>query len=229
MFLLTHFERLIPVIKVIPYTVIALIFTSLTAVAKESGTSYAKWNERRGVIFSSGEETETLDGVTIPHLVSHALAEKWGKPELWILKDGSYGVRYRNPDPDSPFEVVTILGFAAPLQALTSIPDQGFDEMVNGELTSVQRPQQWKSIKVSIAGVSKEKQKLRYFREYAGGGADGPRDSTDTFTLISERGNRLLLRYRRYHYRCHKEATEDALPEVKKAPVIAGQPGAPHS
>lgn len=174
---------LTPFMKAISFAAISVIFISMSGFAEESGVSYAKWNELRGKLFSSGEAAETLEGITIPHLVSKSLAENWGKPEIWVLEDGSYGIRYLNPDPDSPFEVVTILGFASPTPALTSAPDQAFDEMVNGELTSVERPQSWKSVKVSISGATEGKQKLQYFREYAGGGADGPRDSTNTFSL----------------------------------------------
>ena len=105
--------------KSIFFAAVAFIFTSMSGFAEESGISYAKWNELRGKLYSSGEEAETLEGATIPHLVSGTLAKEWGNPEIWVLEDGSYGVRYRNPDPDSPFETVTILGFAFPVPPAT--------------------------------------------------------------------------------------------------------------
>ena len=174
---------LVPNMKAISLAALSVLFISISGFAEESGASYAKWNELRGKLHSSGEDAETLDAVTIPHLISKKLAEAWGKPEIWVLEDGSYGVRYRNPNEDAPFEVVTILGFSTAVPSLTSAPDQAFDEMVNGELTSVERPQNWKTVKVSISGDTEGKRKLQYFREYAGGGADGPRDSTNTFSL----------------------------------------------
>ncbi len=171
--------------KAVIFAAISVVLLPVSGFADESEASYAKWNELRGELFSSGETSETLEGVTIPHLVSAKLEKAWGKPEMWVLEDGSYGIRYRNPDPASPFEVVTILGFAKPTPALASAPDQSFDEIVDGELSSVERPQDWQAVKLTIAGDTEGKRELRYFREYAGGGADGPRDSTNTFTVTA--------------------------------------------
>ncbi len=164
---------------------LSILFTPVSGFTDEAPATPEKWFELRNRLFSEGEEKDSLEGITIPRLTSPSLAQNWGTPAIHVLKDGSYSLRYDNPDPDSPFETLIILGFAPPMAALASVPDQSFDEEVNGELASVERPQSWKSVKVSIAGDTTGKRKLQYFREYAGGGADGPRDSTDTFTLTS--------------------------------------------
>ncbi|MDF1739985.1 MAG: hypothetical protein P1U86_12560 [Verrucomicrobiales bacterium] len=164
---------------------LSILFTPLSGLTEEAPVTPDKWFELRDRLFSEGEEKDSLEGIAIPQLTSPSLAQSWGTPAIHVLKDGSYSLRYHNPDPDSPFETLIILGFATPVAALASVPDQSFDEEVNGELASVERPQSWKSVKVSIAGDTGGKRKLQFFREYAGGGADGPRDSTDTFTLTA--------------------------------------------
>ena len=163
-----------------------LLSTPDSGLSENSAVTPEKWFELRNRLFSEGREKEDLTSATIPLLISPELEKNWGSPAIHILDDGSYTMRYQNPDPDSPFEAVTILGFATPLPSLSSAPGQLFDELVNGELSSVERPGKWKSIKVTIAGDAKGKRRLQFFREYAGGGADGPRDSTDTFQLTAD-------------------------------------------
>lgn len=171
--------------KAVLLATIAVCFITLSGFVDESGATPEVWEEFRNKLFSIGEKTETLEGIEIPRLVSATLANEWGPPEMRVAKNGSYELRYHNPDPDYPFEIVTILGFAAPMPGLNSIPGEGHDELVNGELTTVKHPQKWKFVTVLIDQKTgaKGKLKLRYFREHAGGGADGPRDSTDTFPI----------------------------------------------
>ncbi|MEM7698208.1 MAG: hypothetical protein AAF236_07375 [Verrucomicrobiota bacterium] len=151
------------------------------ALAEESPEETA-WSEAVTGIISEGEKTETFEGVTIPLLLAPKLEKQWGKPTIRVAADGSYQAFYK--DPDKPFEIVQIFGFGKPIPTLVTAPDEWHDTIVNGELGTVRKPQQWRTETVRIKTPSgRQKTEIPYFRRSSGGGADGPLDSTNTFTV----------------------------------------------
>lgn len=130
------------------------------------------------------QPADGLSGISVPILQSGKLEKKWGKPSIRKSAGGAYHLQYHDPDPKSPFEYVEIMGTSEVIPPLSSVPAERVTTIVNGELGEVEKPQSGKtmSVKWKSSGGKVEKD-LRYFRLDSGGGADGPRDRTDAFSI----------------------------------------------
>lgn len=120
--------------------------------------------------------------VRVPILRSATLEQRWGKPKLLVAADGSYHLRYVNPQ--RSFQALYIYGspksFAPAAGSPPPIAGETFD-YTKHELVSVQRPQEWKTL--TIAGKA-----VRYYVSQAETGADPVGLSTETFTLTAPDG-----------------------------------------
>jgi hypothetical protein len=141
-----------------------------------------------------------LLGVTVPVLRAPGLERVWGAPR--IDRDGEGGYRLTYADPKRPFARLMIHGMAEPLPKLSSPPMLSGEEMRNNTLAGYEREQEWRT--VSVLG-----EKVRWFQESAGGGADGAYYSTEGFTLKAADG-------RKGHYRLVAEHGESGAEDVAR-------------
>lgn len=141
-----------------------------------------QWKEIVSSYYSKFESGKGMEAIKIPLLACPDLEKKWGKPTVAVAEDGSYRLTYM--DPNKSFERVDVLGYAVALPILSSAPGEDVDTMVNGELGSVKRPQEFKEVTVKVpTPAGNDKRTIQYFREYSGGGADGPQDATNTLSF----------------------------------------------
>ncbi len=144
-----------------------------------SGGGTQAWGNATSARYSALRDSPTLLGVTVPVLRSHGLERVWGAPQIKVDGSGGYTLSYK--DPKQPFTRLEIHGLTSPMPKLSSPPPFSGEEMVNDELTGFTRPQNWREL--VIAG-----QKVRWFQEMAGGGADGDYYHTEGFTLTAPDG-----------------------------------------
>jgi hypothetical protein len=160
----------------------------------------AKWEEvtreRDRGLRAGGD----LLGVTVPVLRAPGLERVWGAPR--IERDGEGGYRLTYVDPKRPFARLMIHGAAEPLPKLSSPPPISGQEMRNNTLAGYEREQEWRE--VEVLG-----ERVRWFQESAGGGADGAYFSTEGFRVKAADG-------RRGHYRLVAEHGEAAGEEVAR-------------
>lgn len=160
-----------------------LPFSLLPLTAQES-LEPEKWKDFVSKLQSSMEPVDGLAELSVPFLKPGKLVAKWGKPVLERSKNGGYWIMYSNPDPKKPFERISILASPDPIPALTSVPDEEVADIVDGELGVVKKPQYGKSVAVKWKTPEGELSRtIRYFRRDSGGGADGPLDMTDAFSI----------------------------------------------
>ena len=157
-----------------------------------------KWELATGERNRSLRTAGDLLGVTVPVLRAPGLERVWGAPK--IERDGRGGYCLTYADPKRPFTRLMIHGMAEPLPKLSSPPLLAGEEMRNNTLAGYQREQEWRT--VSVLG-----DKVRWFQESAGGGADGAYFSTEGFSLKAPDG-------RKGHYRLVAEQGSEAPEDV---------------
>jgi len=141
-----------------------------------------------------------LLGMTVPVLRAPGLERVWGAPKIQRDGEGGYCLTYA--DPKRPFARLMIHGMAEPLPKLSSPPMLAGEEMRNNTLAGYEREQEWRS--VTVLG-----EKVRWYQESTGGGADGAYFSTEGFTLKAGDG-------RKGHYRLVAEHGESAAEDVAR-------------
>lgn len=167
---------------------LTLLISGSSVIAQQSAPP-SEWEEIQNAYNDEWKEAETSQSISVPLLEAPDLEKKWGKPALRVAPDGSYWLHYL--DPESSLEMVAIYGFAKPIPQLSSAPNMSEDVMKDGELASAERAQAFQTTRIKVPTPDgKARLDLRYFREYAGGGADGPIDTTDTlrFTINGKSG-----------------------------------------
>lgn len=169
-------------------TLLALAFALLLSQplgGQEETLAPKEWKEFVAEIEDKMEHAEKLSGISIPLLSSETLEKRWGPPiEIRKSADGGYSIRFKDPDPDHPFEVVNIVGTPVPIPRLASVPDEMVLTSFEDDLRDVPKPQSGKSVSVKWkTPEGKAPMTIRYFRRHAGSGADGPIDQTDSFSL----------------------------------------------
>lgn len=138
------------------------------------------WDQATGNFYSGLEEVSSLKSAKPPVLRSPAYESKWGKPKVRMTSAGDYELNYANPD--QPFDRLAIQGTTRPFPKLTKVPQVSGEKMIDGELTGVMIPQQFRT--VTIGG-----QPVRWFQETTSGGADGAYYTTEGFTMKDVFGN----------------------------------------
>lgn len=137
------------------------------------------WNAMMEKINLNMELVKGLRSVQVPILKSKDFEEKWGKPRMEVGRNGIYRLSYS--DPKKPFNRLVIYGSPKPFPKLTSPPKLAVDAFVDEELQIVYRPQKWCHVTVMD-------QKVRYFKEMEGGGADGDYYSTEGMSMKTPDG-----------------------------------------
>lgn len=160
------------------------LLSSFSPVAAEEALEPEKWKDFVSKLQDSMEPVDQLGELSVPLLQPAKPVSKWGEPRLHRSKNGGYWIMFSNPDPKKPFERVVILASPEPIPALASVPDEEVADIVNGELGIVKKPQSGKTVSVKWKAPDGQVSKtIRYFRRDSGGGADGPLDTTDAFSL----------------------------------------------
>lgn len=168
------------------FLALAFSFLLLPPLEGQEGTlAPVAWKDFVAEIEDKMVSANDLSGVSIPLLHPAVLEKRWGKPnQIRRSADGGYWIQYSDPDPDHPFERINILATPVPIPRLASVPDEMVTTMVNDELTDVATPQSGKSVSFRMkTPEGKSPVTIRYFRRYSGGGADGPLDQTDAFSI----------------------------------------------
>lgn len=141
-----------------------------------------------------------LLGVTVPVLRAPGLERVWGAPKIQRDGDGGYCLTYA--DPKRPFARLMVHGMAEPLPKLSSPPKLSGEEVRNNTLAGYEVEQDWRT--VEVVG-----EKVRWYQESTGGGADGAYFSTEGFTLKAADG-------RKGHYRLVAEHPETGAEDVAR-------------
>ena len=157
-----------------------------------------KWENANKARYDMLKPGSDLLGVTVPVLRARGLEQVWGAPKIQRDGEGGYCLTYA--DPKKPFTRLMIHGMAEPLPKLSSPPKLAGEEERNNTLTGYERDQPWRTVTV-------QEQKVRWYQESAGGGADGAYFSTEGFTLKAPDG-------RKGHYRLVAENGDDAAEAV---------------
>jgi hypothetical protein len=160
------------------------LLSSFSAIAAEEALEPEKWKDFVSKLQDSMEPVDELGELSVPLLQPAKPVSKWENARLHRSKNGGYWIIYSNPDPKRPFERVIIVASPEPIPALASVPDESVEEVVNGDLGVVKKPQSGKTLAVKWKTPGGPvSQTIHYFRRDSGGGADGPLDSTDAFSL----------------------------------------------
>lgn len=159
-----------------------------------------KWEEMTGERNRSLRAGSDLLGVTVPVLRAPGLERVWGAPKIQRDGEGGYCLTYA--DPKRPFARLMIHGMAEPLPKLSSPPMLAGEEVRNNTLAGYEREQEWRTVVVL-------EEKVRWFQESAGGGADGAYYSTEGFAAKASDG-------RKGHYRLVAEHGESATEDVAR-------------
>jgi len=157
----------------------------MEAGADETPVSPEEWKAAVFDICTQTERAEALPAsLPLPLLHSPRLQRRWGQPEARVAPDGHYVLHYHNPDPDSPFERVWIYASPDPLPRLDEAPPQLAVAEVDGELGEIEKPQDWQHARVKWRSPDgRLRFTVPFFRAFSGGGADGPMDMTNAFSL----------------------------------------------
>lgn len=159
-----------------------------------------KWELATGERNFRLRAADDLLGVSVPVLRSPGLERVWGAPK--IRRDGEGGYCLTYADPKRPFARLMIHGQAEPLPKLSSPPPLAGEEMRNNTLTGYQREQEWREVRVLG-------EKVRWFQESVGGGADGAYFSSEGFPLEAPDG-------REGHYRLVAEHGDGGAEDVAR-------------
>jgi hypothetical protein len=160
------------------------LLSSFPAIAAEESLEPEKWKDFISKLQDSMEPVDQLGDISVPLLQPAKPVSKWDEPRLHRSKNGGYWIMFSNPDPKKPFERVIILASPEPIPTLAAVPDEEVADIVDGDLGIVKKPQSGKSLEVKWkAPDGAVSQTIRYFRRDSGGGADGPLDTTDAFSL----------------------------------------------
>lgn len=167
-----------------PLLIGAFLVMSFSSLSAQDPLEPEKWKDFVSKLQKTMESVEQLGDLAVPLLQPTKPVSQWGKPRQHRSKNGGYWTIYSNPDPKRPFERVLILASPEPIPTLAAVPDEEIEELVNGELGVVRKPQAGKTLLVKWKSPDGPlPQAIHYFRRDSGGGADGPLDSTDAFTL----------------------------------------------
>jgi hypothetical protein len=123
----------------------------------------------------------SLDEVRVPVAQSRILEVRWGKPELSVLSDGSYLLKYQQDE--SGFERLLVIGSPAIFGTAASPPsymEQIYDEEAREPKLVEQQPE-W--VVGNALGRS-----VRYAMSSAGSGADPQEFATETFRASAPDG-----------------------------------------
>lgn len=172
-------------------TTLLLANCSSTPSAGNEEAPVESWQGKVNDRATALQNAASLDGVKIPVLKS-SLSASWGKPSIEVSPRGSYRLMYA--DPTQPFTRLLIYGYVKPLPAINTPPDASGEDMINGELTGINVPQQWRNATVKGKNV-------RWFQESLPSGADGAYFSTEGFSLTGPDG-------RKGYYRIVTEGAE---------------------
>lgn len=165
---------------------LAACLLAVTLAAAQETLPPEAWQELVKKLRLEMKGVDALTDLSVPLLQPVASIRKWGDPFLQRGADGGYWLLYSNPDPKKPFERISILASPRPIPTLSAVPDEAEVAEVDGTLGVVKKPQRGKSVTVKWKTPEGRKtMTLRYFRESSGGGADGPLDTTDSFSLSS--------------------------------------------
>ncbi len=166
---------------------VVLSFLCLLSFSRaQEGLAPDPWLKLVDDLRDSMKPVDQLSELSVPLLLPAKPVNKWEKPRLHRSVNGGYWAIYSNPDPKHPFERVYILASPKPIPVLASVPDEQVSAEVNGELGIIKKPQAGKTVSVKWKTPEGSKaMTLRYFRQDSGGGADGPFDTTDSFSLTS--------------------------------------------
>lgn len=137
------------------------------------------WEKAIEISLRSLEDGGSLATLPIPILRAPSLDATWGQPRVETSPEGFYRLSYE--DKSRPFERLVIYGSPQPFPRPIVPPKVLSDEMVDGELGTVERPQAWKS--TNVLGQS-----VLWFTESTGGGADGEYHSTVGIRLTGPDG-----------------------------------------
>lgn len=174
---------------------VLLFSCSSNPLGKES-----EFSKFQSGIYQGLEEADSLKGVKIPILRAPDFEAKWGKPKIRVSESGNYELNYANPS--QPFDRLAIYGSVKPFPKLKKVPKVIGEKMIDGELTGVALPQEFRAVKI-------EGQSVRWFQEALSGGADGAYYSTEGFSLTDASGNT-------GYYRMVVEAGNDMDDEVAR-------------
>ena len=159
-----------------------------------------KWEQVTGDRNRTLRDGANLLGVTVPVLRAPGLERVWGAPKIQRDGDGGYCLTYA--DPKRPFARLMVHGMAEPLPKLSSPPKLSGEEVLNNTLAGYEVEQDWRS--VEVLG-----EKVRWYQESTGGGADGAYFSTEGFSLKAADG-------RKGHYRLVAEHPETGAEDVAR-------------
>ncbi len=127
------------------------------------------------------DEPGSLAAVMVPVAQSRVLEVRWGRPELRVLADGSYMLKYQKDE--SGFERLLVIGSPGSFAVAGSPPsyfEEEYDEVAR-EPKLVKRQPEWST--VSVMGRS-----VRYAMSSAGSGADPQEFATETFRATGPDG-----------------------------------------
>lgn len=165
-----------------PLVAASVLLTALPSLQAQETLAPEPWTERLFALRDHLSEAKNRKKVFIPFLHSPALERAWGKPELLVGKDGSYLLSYQSPH--SSLDLFTIHAFSTPFPALSEVPVTNEPAMVNDELATIRRHQEWEAASLILKRPdTTQRLGLRYFQLDGGGGADAPLYATDTFTI----------------------------------------------
>ncbi|MCW1925964.1 hypothetical protein OKA05_25620 [Luteolibacter arcticus] len=173
------------------------------AMAGCGGGRIEKWENANSARHGMLKPGADLLGVTVPVLRARGLEQVWGAPKIQRDGEGGYCLTYS--DPRTPFTRLIIHGMAEPLPKLSSPPKLGGEDMRNNNTLAGdqrEREQEWRTVTVL-------EEKVRWYQESAGGGADGAYFSTEGFTLKAPDG-------RKGHYRLVAENGGNAAEAVAR-------------
>lgn len=135
--------------------------------------------------------------VSMPVLRAPVLEKSWDMPRIETHADGGYRITYRQ---GTSLNYVFVHGLANPAPVPATPPDMQEDTFTDkGEPVSIHHKQSWRT--TTIAG-----QKVKWYQNDAGGGADFPCYKTVDFALTAPDG-------RTGHYRvevCAESETKAA-------------------
>ncbi|MGJ8725614.1 MAG: hypothetical protein ACSHYB_13730 [Roseibacillus sp.] len=129
----------------------------------------SSWEKAVEISVATLDDGGSLVALPIPILRAPSLEATWGKPRVRTSPEGYYSLAYE--DPNRPFERLVIYGSPKPFPQPIAAPKIRSDEMVDGELGTVEKFQNWENTQVMGNTVL-------WFTESTGGGADGTYYST---------------------------------------------------
>lgn len=121
-----------------------------------------------------------LAQVKMPVLRSSHFEKAWGKPDVAIMSDGNYRLRYRQEDTLN-FVIIESLARLSPTPAKAPDWEEPYEDPEGTTPPPAPHPQEWR--RTSILG-----QPVRWYQNDGGSGADFPCYKTVDFALTAPDG-----------------------------------------